>query len=49
MGEGLVTSLPLSEEFGNVDKIGVRNRESEIWELITIHEKGLKQHREFKK
>ena len=29
IGESLFTSLPLSEEFGNVDKIGVtkRNRE----------------------
>ena len=27
MGEGLFTSLLLSEEFGNVGKIGVRTRE----------------------
>ena len=27
MGEDLFTFLPLSGEFGNVDKIGVRNRE----------------------
>ena len=27
MNEGLFTSLPLSEVFGNVDKIGVRNRD----------------------
>ena len=27
MGEGLFTSLPLSEEFGTVEKIGVRNKD----------------------